>query len=156
MRIAVHIVSHVRAGNPDLQRVEHAGSFTSQFAWEQVIQISESVKSGFPARRYRAAESGDSVLTAARAITIARTVVSIAMATRLHARLLEFTLSFGSRLMLCCAIDVAFALSVTITVRPPRSVPVTRVRKHKSGTPGFHALRVRPGGEALPTHKPVC
>ena len=125
MRIVVHIVSHVRAGNPDLQRVENAGSLTSQFAWEQVIQISESVKSGFPARRYRAAESGDSVLAAARAITMARTVIPIVMA--LHGGLLEFTLSFGSRLMLCCAIDVASTMSVTITVRPPRPVPVTCV-----------------------------
>ena len=86
MRVVVHIVSHVRAGNPDLQRVENTWSITSQFAWEQVVQISESVKSGFPARRYRAAESGDSVLAAARAIMIARTVVPIVMATRLLMR----------------------------------------------------------------------
>ena len=30
MRIVVHIVSHVRAGNPDLQRVENALSPTLQ------------------------------------------------------------------------------------------------------------------------------
>ena len=83
MRIVVRIVSHVRAGNPDLQRVESALSLTLQPTWKRVVQISENVKSGFPARRYRAAESGDSVLAAARAIMIARTVVPIVMATRL-------------------------------------------------------------------------
>ena len=48
MRVAVHIVSHVRAGNPDLQRGENALSLTLQSTWERVIQIPENVNSGFP------------------------------------------------------------------------------------------------------------